>query len=59
MCLSAKALALFLDLLAAEIVSRDPERVIVHAESGDVHWVAQEDRWCTVAPLLDRAARQG
>lgn len=57
MCLSAEALALFLNILAHDIVATEPGRVTVRAEAGDVHWVAVEDRWCTRAPERDRKAR--
>ncbi|MEE4120677.1 MAG: hypothetical protein V2I65_16880 [Paracoccaceae bacterium] len=47
MCLSAEALALFLNLLAPEAVTRAPGVITVHAEAGDVEWVANGARWCT------------
>jgi hypothetical protein len=46
-CLSAEALALFLNLLAPDLVSRAPGVITVHAEAGDVEWVARGARWCT------------
>lgn len=57
MCLTAEALALFLNLLSPQIVSTEPGRVIVHASAGDVHWVARADEWCTMAPQIDAMAR--
>ncbi len=57
MCLSADALALFLNLLSPEIVATEPGRVIVHAAEADVHWIARADEWCTMAPQFDARAR--
>jgi hypothetical protein len=57
MCLSAEALALFLNLVAFDHVTTEPGRIIIHAELRDAHWVAVEDRWCTMAPQFDRIAR--
>ncbi|MEM0937849.1 MAG: hypothetical protein AAF646_11530 [Pseudomonadota bacterium] len=57
MCLSAQALAVFLNLLAFDAITRAPDRFIVHASAGDAHWVAVADRWCTMAPQFDRMAR--
>ncbi|MFZ7090293.1 hypothetical protein [Primorskyibacter sp. 2E233] len=57
MCISAEALATFLNLLAASIVTSEPGRIIVAATEGDVHWVAVEDNWCTTAPQIDRQER--
>ena len=57
MCLTAEALALFLNLLSPEIVSTEPGRVIVHAAEGDVHWIARADAWCTMAPQIEAMAR--
>lgn len=58
MCLSAEALAVFLNLIGFDLVTTDPGRIIVHADTSDVHWVlTTEDEWCTMAPQLDRLAR--
>jgi len=58
MCLTAEALALFLNLIGMDLVIADPGRIVVAAEAGDVHWVlTAEDEWCTMAPQLDRMAR--
>jgi hypothetical protein len=58
MCLTAEALALFLNLIAFDLVTTDPGRIVVAATAGDVHWVqAPDDRWCTMGPQLDRMAR--
>ncbi|SFK04258.1 hypothetical protein [Celeribacter neptunius] len=51
MCISAEALALFLNLILAPVTS-EPGRIIVHAEEMDAHWVQLEDRWCTMAPQI-------
>ncbi|CUH80911.1 hypothetical protein [Tropicibacter naphthalenivorans] len=53
MCLSVEAFALFLNLLPIDLVDAAPDRVVIAATSGDVHWVAVEERWCTMAPQLD------
>jgi len=57
MCLSTEAFALFLNLLAFDMLTMEPQRVIVHAAVRDAHWVAVDDRWCTMAPQIDRLAR--
>jgi hypothetical protein len=57
MCLSAEALALFLNIIAADIVTTDPGRITVHATEGPVAYVSQGDKWCTLPPHLDKAAR--
>lgn len=57
MCLTAEALAVFLNIIGLQHVSTEPGRIIVHAESADVHWVLDADEWCTMAPQLDRLAR--
>jgi len=57
MCLTAEALALFLTLVAVDHVTIEPGRIIVHATLRDAHWIAVEDRWCTMAPQIDRIAR--
>ena len=59
MCLSTAALATFLTLIAGAPMTTEPGRIIVRASDQDVHWVeaTAEDRWCTMAPQLDRLAR--
>lgn len=57
MCISAAALALFLNLLATDDIATSPGRIIVHAEVADAHWVAVGDTWCTMAPQLDAMTR--
>lgn len=47
MCLTTDALVLFLSLLPAEIISSEPERIIVHAEIGNTVWKHDNDIWCT------------
>ena len=57
MCLSIEAFALFLNLLPIGLVDQTPERVVIAASAGEAHWVPVEDRWCTMAPQLDRMQR--
>jgi hypothetical protein len=62
MCLTALHLAAFLTLLGPGAVSAEPGRYVVHAATRDAHWVRveggrEEDRWCTMAPQIDRMAR--
>ena len=57
MCISAEAFALFLNLLPAAIIGSEPGRVVIYAETRDAHWVAHEDKWCTMAPQIDRIER--
>lgn len=56
MCMSAEALALFLNLIAANITT-EPGRIIVHATERDAHWVMVGDGWCTMAPQIDSMER--
>ncbi|MDK3019905.1 hypothetical protein [Pseudodonghicola flavimaris] len=58
MCLTAEALALFLNLLNPEMISSEAGRITVHATEADAVWVlTAEDEWCTMAPQIDRMAR--
>lgn len=59
MCLTTAALATFLNMIAGAPITTEPGRIIVHATEQDAHWVASptEDRWCTMAPQLDRMVR--
>ena len=57
MCLTTEALALFLNLIAFDMVSLSPDRIVIKAETRDAHWVAHNGEWCTMAPQLDRMAR--
>lgn len=57
MCITAEALALFLNILAMDNITTEPGRVVIHAEASDAHWVAVEDEWCTMAPQLESMAR--
>ena len=58
MCLTAEALALFLNLLNPELISSEAGRITVHATERDAVWVlTHEDEWCTMAPQIDRLAR--
>jgi len=57
MCLTTEALALFLNLIAFDLVAMAPDRIVVQADTRDAHWVAQADQWCTMAPQLDRMER--
>lgn len=56
MCISAQALAMFLNMIAAPI-STEPGLITVHAEVGDVQWLSVADKWCTDAPKQQAAAR--
>ena len=58
MCISAEALAVFLNLLAASLVTTEPGRIVIAATSGDVHWVAVDEKWCTMAPQFDQQRRR-
>lgn len=57
MCLTAEALALFLNMIVGPDISMEPGRIIVHAETRDAHWVSVDDEWCTMAPQIDRMIR--
>lgn len=57
MCLTAEAFALFLNLIMVPEITSEPGRIIVHAATRDAHWVAVDDKWCTMAPQIDRMER--
>ena len=58
MCISSAALAALLTLVGAEHVTLGDDRVIVHAQAQDAHWVANDENlWCTMAPQIDRMHR--
>lgn len=57
MCLSAQALALFLNLLDPAVISTEAGRITIRAEEGSAAWVQRADQWCTMAPQIDRLAR--
>ena len=57
MCLSAQALALFLNLLAHDAIVTSPDRIVIRSEVREAHWVPVADLWCTMAPQIDRMSR--
>ena len=57
MCLPLQTLIVFLNLIGPDMVTSEPGRFIVHAQTGDTHWVETPDNWCTMGPQLDRMAR--
>lgn len=58
MCLTAEALALFLNLLNPNLIAMEAGRITIHATERDAVWVLTDaDEWCTMAPQIDRLAR--
>lgn len=58
MCITAEALALFLNLLSPDIITTEAGRITVHATEAEAVWVlTADDEWCTMAPQIDRMAR--
>ncbi|MEO0863263.1 MAG: hypothetical protein AAFY39_01540 [Pseudomonadota bacterium] len=57
--LSDQSFEHFLGLLPADIVTRDADKVTVHAACGDALWFCRDGRWITAAPGFDRARRAG
>jgi hypothetical protein len=57
--LASASLEQFLSLLPPDRVSREPGRIIVHADAGDAIWHQRGDRWLTAAPGFDTARRFG
>ncbi len=57
--LSPASLDLFLSLLPRDRVTRMPDRITVHADTGDVFWFARNGRWLSAAPGFDTARRFG
>lgn len=57
MCLTAEALALFLNLLNPQIITTEPGLITIDATAKSAVWVETGDKWCTRAPQIDRVAR--
>ncbi len=57
MCLTAEAIALFLNLLPAASIETVPGRIIIAAETRAAHWVLVGEQWCTMAPQIDQQER--
>lgn len=57
MCLTTEALALFVNLISLDLIDTMPDRIVIRAETRDVHWVAVGEQWCTMAPQIDRLIR--
>ena len=57
MCLTAEALALFLNLLDPQIITTESGRITVHASERNAVWELSGEKWCTNAPQQDRLAR--
>lgn len=57
--LSTVSLEYFLGLLPKDRITREKERIIVHAEVGDAIWFLRGDRWITAAPGFEAAGRSG
>ncbi|MBA83551.1 hypothetical protein ACSSNL_06495 [Thalassobius sp. S69A] len=57
MCLTTEAIALFMNLLSPDVISMEAGRITIHATERDAVWVQVEDKWCTMAPQIDRLAR--
>ncbi len=57
--LSAASLDLFLSLLPQSRITREADRITVHADTGDAIWHARGGRWLTTAPGDDTARRFG
>ena len=57
--LSAVSLEYFLGLLPEDRITREKDRIVVHAEAGDAIWFARGNRWITAAPGFEAAARSG
>jgi hypothetical protein len=57
MCLTTEAIVLFLNLLPIELVSMEPGRIVIDATERPAHWVEVGDKWCTMAPQIDKAER--
>ncbi|MEM0976803.1 MAG: hypothetical protein AAGJ34_04635 [Pseudomonadota bacterium] len=52
MCITAEALAMFLNLISFDIVERLPDQIVIHAETQDTVWtVGADDLWCVERPL--------
>ncbi len=57
MCLTAQALALFLNMLDPGAITTTQGRITIHADTRDAVWVQRQDQWCTMAPQIDRMTR--
>ncbi|MFC4668963.1 hypothetical protein ACFO5X_10395 [Seohaeicola nanhaiensis] len=54
MCLTAEALALFLNMLDPAIIESQAQKITVHAALQDTVWVQSADLWCTDARHPER-----
>lgn len=54
MCLTAEALALFLNMLDPAIIESRAQQITVHAALQDTVWVQSADLWCTDARHPER-----
>ncbi|TFL18320.1 hypothetical protein [Jannaschia formosa] len=59
MCLSTAVFAMFLTVIGPDRIVSEPGRYVIHADARSAHWVeeAARDRWCTIAPHVDRMER--
>ncbi len=57
MCLSTQAILLFISMLPPEILTQEPNRITIAADTGAVEWNYLTDNWCTVAPLQARSVQ--
>ncbi|MEO1679447.1 MAG: hypothetical protein AAFU80_14950 [Pseudomonadota bacterium] len=57
MCMTTEALAMFLNILAFDLIETAPGQITIHADAADAVWIASDDQWCTDAPQIDRMAR--
>lgn len=57
MCLTAEAMAMFLNLLSMDIIETQPDTITIHAQVADTVWVAVGDDWCTGSEA-ERATRK-
>ena len=59
MCLTAQAMAVFLNLLDPAIIDTGADRITVNATVRRAVWVKVDEDWCSDAPKRDRIARNG
>lgn len=46
MCLTPKAMLLFLSMISPEKFETSPDRIVIRAEVSDVVWAVKGDIWC-------------
>ena len=50
MCLTPKAMLLFLSTISPDIYETSADRIVIRSETQEVVWAVKEDIWCIEEP---------